>query len=380
MAAATRRLTRTVPRRCGIACAAGASLCGVLYCVGTALSVSFTSAQGPAFLVVPSTGSDEGLTRRDALAASSALVVTAGASALGAKSASAKEVLEPKVGIGATAILNNGMKFPKASFGLQIYDDRTAEELTKTALEVGYRNFFASVLAGNQRGFAKAVQASKISREELFICGSVVSNRARGFDAAYKATKNGCDANMKAFGVGGIDYIDQIMLDYPGPDCESIRGQWKAFEEMLAAGTTKSLAVSNFSPEQLDCLLADKEATVPTVNQLPFSISYYDPNAIEENMKRGIVVQAWSPLGGSTGGMSGSARAACEEVRASLPVQAEGKGYAPVALRWIIEKGATFTVSARSKKHFVEDFNVFDFKLDDKNMDKLNAVARPIRR
>ena len=26
---------------------------------------------------------------------------------------------------------------------------------------------------------------------------------------------------------------------------------------MLAAGQTKSLAVSNFSPEQLDCILAD---------------------------------------------------------------------------------------------------------------------------
>ena len=46
-------------------------------------------------------------------------------------------------------------KFPLVSFGLQIYDDDTAYRLTTTALEAGYRNFFASVLAGNQKGFAK---------------------------------------------------------------------------------------------------------------------------------------------------------------------------------------------------------------------------------
>ena len=69
--------------------------------------------------------------------------------------------------------------FPLASFGPQISDDDRAYELTKVALEVGYRNFFASVLAGNQRGFARAVKDSGIPREELYICGSVVSNRAK---------------------------------------------------------------------------------------------------------------------------------------------------------------------------------------------------------
>ena len=39
---------------------------------------------------------------------------------------------------------------------------------------------------------------------------------------------------MEAFSVGGIDYIDMIMLDYPGPDDDSLRGQWEALEEMQA--------------------------------------------------------------------------------------------------------------------------------------------------
>ena len=72
--------------------------------------------------------------------------------------------------------LADGLVFPLASFGLQIYDDATAEQLTRRALEAGFRNFFASALAQNQRGFARGVRASGIPRDELFICGSVVSN------------------------------------------------------------------------------------------------------------------------------------------------------------------------------------------------------------
>ena len=34
----------------------------------------------------------------------------------------------------------------RSAFGLQIYDDATAEKLTLLAIEAGFRNFFASVL------------------------------------------------------------------------------------------------------------------------------------------------------------------------------------------------------------------------------------------
>ena len=64
---------------------------------------------------------------------------------------------------------NNKKAFPLASFGLQVYNDETAYKLTLTALECGYRNFFASVLAGNQKGFAKAVKDSNIPRKDLYI-------------------------------------------------------------------------------------------------------------------------------------------------------------------------------------------------------------------
>lgn len=268
--------------------------------------------------------------------------------------------------------LNTGTNFPTASFGLQVYGDDEAEKLTTIALEAGFRNFFASVLARNQRGFARAIKKSGIPREELFICGSVLSNRANGFQAAYGLSAQGCKENMEAFSVGGIDYIDMIMLDYPGPDAASIQGQWKALEEMKAAGLTRSLAVSNFDGAQLDAILNMKGATAPTVNQLPYGVgfnNYYDGKAaevIEENRKRGVLVQAWSPLGRC---LRGSRKDALAEVGKKY-----GKSAAQVALRWIADTGVTFTTQTKNPAHFQEDINIFDFKLTKEEISMLAAL------
>ncbi len=268
------------------------------------------------------------------------------------------------------ATLSDGTKFPLASFGLQIYSDDTAYKLTLTALEVGYRNFFASVLAGNQKGFARAIKDSGIPREELFICGSVVSNRASGFEAAKKDTTKGWKRNMDCFGVGDINYLDQIMLDYPGPDSPSIQGQWAAFEEMHQQGLTKTLSVSNFSPTQLDCVL-QKASVKPVVNQLPFSVAYHPGAVVAENNQRGILVQAWAPLGGSLGGRFGSSiKGTCAQIGKNY-----NKSYAQVALRWIIQSGGSFTTQSKNKEHFKEDLEIFDFELTPEEMKILNSLA-----
>lgn len=302
------------------------------------------------------------MNRRQAVQAAS--VITAGGLLL--PTASSATTIPP------IATLSDGTtQFPLASFGLQIYDDATAYDLTMTALEVGYRNFFASVLAGNQKGFARAVKDSKIDRSELFICGSVVSNRASGYDAARAATTKGWEQNMEKFALGNIDYLDQIMLDYPGPDCPSIQGQWAAFEEMHAQKLTKTLSVSNFSPDQLDCVL--KSCTVkPLVNQLPYSVGYHQASAVEENAKRGVLVQAWAPLGKSLGGrFSSSMKGTC----ANIGKKYGNKSYAQVALRWIVQTGASFTTQSKSKAHFQEDLNIFDFELSDEDMVTLSALG-----
>jgi len=267
--------------------------------------------------------------------------------------------------------LNTGQAFPTASFGLQVYDDATAQKLTSLALEVGYRNFFASVLARNQVGFARAIKESGVAREDLFICGSVLSNRVSGREAARELSAKGCRENMEAFSVGGIEYLDSIMLDYPGPDAESIQGQWEALEEMQEQKLTRSICVSNFNPKQLDAVIS-MGGTVPAINQLPYGVGfsgYYGGNAaavLEANRKRGVLVQAWSPLRKA---LSGEAKAACADIGKQY-----GKSAAQVGLRFLAEQGVTYTTQTKSRAHFEEDLDIFDFKLSSQEIARLAAI------
>jgi len=295
--------------------------------------------------------------------------------------AAATSPLAPGIAAAATpasqtsVVLSDGNNFPLASFGLQIYDDETAERLTLLALESGFRNFFASVLARNQVGFARAVAKSRLRRDDLFICGSVVSNRAADEQSAYEFTKLGCRENMEAFAAGDISRLDMIMLDYPGASDECIRGQWRALTEMQAAGWVRSLAVSNFSPRQLDIVCAGPKATRPVVNQLPLCVGYHDPGIIAANSRRGVHVQAWSPLG--NGRLTRYARdAPAIQTLCSSIGQRYGKSAYQVGLRWLLDAGASFTVEARSAAHFEEDLALFDFALTADEMAALEQLNK----
>ena len=107
-----------------------------------------------------------------------------------------------------------------------MYDDGTAQQLTTVAIQAGVRNFFSSVLAGNQNGFGEAVKASSVPRSDLFICGSVNTGQScSGTADCHTQTAQGCAQNLQDL---QLDQLDMIMLDYPAGDCASIAGKQRS--------------------------------------------------------------------------------------------------------------------------------------------------------
>lgn len=79
-------------------------------------------------------------------------------------------------------------------------------------------------------------------------------------------------------------------------------------------------------------------------------------------------MQSWSPLSRVLPG------------KKSLPVLADigkkyGKSEAQVALRWIVQTGASYSCQSKSRAHFAEDLNVFDFELTADEVKALSALA-----
>mmetsp|Transcript_71936 Transcript_71936/g.160046 ORF Transcript_71936/g.160046 Transcript_71936/m.160046 type:complete len:311 (-) Transcript_71936:163-1095(-) len=273
--------------------------------------------------------------------------------------------------------LTDGSSLPFISFGTQIYDDDTAYQLTSKALEAGFRSFFASIESGNQRGFARAIRDSRLPREELFISGSVLSDAAAGYRNSYRETQRGVLSNMENMAAGGIGKLDLLLLEYPGNNPPSIRGQWRGLHEARDAGLVSSLGVSNFDVDQLDIILADGRArSAPQVNQLPLSLAFRMPypELIEAHIQRGVALQAWSPLGGPEQLISPSIMAEC--VAMGGPLRKSG---AQVALRWLVQNGIAITVHSRSAAHLRDDARLFDFSLTAAQMARLDELAVSLR-
>merc|ERR1712196_605423 len=102
-----------------------------------------------------------------------------------------------------------------------------------------------------------------------------------------------------------------------------------------------------------DCLGAD--ATVPVANQLHFSVGS-SLDMVEDNAKRGIVVQSYSPLDGG--------RLVSDADCASVG-SAHGKSAAQVAFKWILQHNGTVATQSTNIQHLQEDIEVFDFMLSD---------------
>ena len=269
-------------------------------------------------------------------------------------------------------LLPDGSPFPVASFGIQIYDDDTARELTLLALEAGFRSFFTSPEGGNQKGFARGIRDSGVPRSQLFIAGTVLSDDAIEYRRARTTTAQRCDESLETLASSGIEDLDMLMLERPGLDAESIRGQWRALQEAKSAGRARSLGVCNFDLPQLDDCLRTCGSERPQINQIQYTLAIRMQHAatLAEHRKRQMRVMAFSPLGGPTALIPRSTLDECSRIGRRYR-----KNRYQVALRWLVQQGVPYSVHSRSLAHLREDLDVLSFALSEGEMSLLTTLS-----
>merc|ERR1712159_413770 len=107
----------------------------------------------------------------------------------------------------------------------------------------------------------EAINASPVPLADIFVAGTVNTQTCSGAEDCYTKTKTGAESQ---FQILRKKPLDMLMLDYPpsAPGCDGVLGQWKAFEEFYATKQVRTIAVSNFNPEQLKCI-SNSSATIP---------------------------------------------------------------------------------------------------------------------
>src|SRR5690349_18891468 len=105
--------------------------------------------------------------------------------------------------------LNNNARMPQLGFGLWQVADDEAEKAVTTALECGYRSIDTARLYRNEEGVGRALRASGVPREELFVT-TKLWNDQHGYDGALRAF----DASMRRL---GLETLDLYLIHWPAP-------------------------------------------------------------------------------------------------------------------------------------------------------------------
>ncbi|CAM5295630.1 oxidoreductase [Streptomyces rimosus subsp. rimosus] len=253
--------------------------------------------------------------------------------------------------------LNNGVAMPQLGYGVWQVPDDEAFTAVGNALEAGYRSIDTAAIYGNEEGTGKALAASGIARDELFVT-TKLWNDAQGYDSTLRAF----DESLNKL---GLEYVDLYLIHWPLPAQGTFVDTYRAFEKIYEEGRAKAIGVSNFQPAHLERLLGET-SVVPAVNQIELHPRLQQSEARAFHARHGIATEAWSPLG--------QGKDLLTDATVTRLAEKHGRTPAQIVLRWHLQLGNVVIPKSVTPSRIKENIDVFGFELDDADMAAIAAL------
>ena len=196
-----------------------------------------------------------------------------------------------------TLTLPNGNVVPQLALGTWFIDDDKVADAVKAAIEIGYRHIDTAQAYFNERGVGEGVRESGVPREEIFVTTKV--------DAGIKTYAEAAASIDESLAKLSLGYIDLMLIHGPQSWLEANQSDdrhpegnrevWRALEDAYRAGKVRAIGLSNFLKEDIENIWEAAEIK-PMVNQILCHIANTPLPLIEFCEKKGIVLEAYSPV------------------------------------------------------------------------------------
>lgn len=251
----------------------------------------------------------------------------------------------------------SGVQIPQIGLGTWPHTGQASMDMVAMAITNGYRHIDTAQKYGNEDAVGKAVRASSVARDELFVTTKLI-NRYFGEVAS---VREGIEHSLRET---GLDYIDLMLIHWPNPWLGNYVQTCASLAQLVETGLIRAWGVSNFKPAHLQAV-ADAGLDIP-INQIQVDPLAGQPDYIAANAALGIVVGAYSPTG--------------RDVNLSefpeLVQAAERHGKTPhqIVLRWHVQQGRIAVPRSANAERQRENLDVFDFELSEAEIAAINAL------
>jgi 2,5-diketo-D-gluconate reductase A len=252
---------------------------------------------------------------------------------------------------------NDGNTIPQLGYGVWQVEDDVAEKVVVQAFEAGFRHIDTAKIYGNEAGVGRASERSGLKPEEIFIT-TKLWNADQGFESTLAAFESSLDRL-------GVETLDLYLIHWQQPKQDKYVDTWKALIELQKQGRVKTIGVSNFTKEGLQRLI-DETGVVPAINQIELHPFFNQAELREFNASKGILTQAWSPLG--QGG---------ELLESSLIAQIAAKhGATPaqVVIAWHLAIGNVVIPKSVTESRIRENYAALEVTLDATDVQAINGL------
>jgi 2,5-diketo-D-gluconate reductase A len=250
-----------------------------------------------------------------------------------------------------TRTLADGTQIPLLGLGVwQVKDGAECENAVRWALELGYRHIDTAQAYGNEKSVGRALRASGVPREEIFLTTK--------FYPVHEDPEAEAERSLRRL---GVDQVDLYIIHWPqnGPTWA-----WPGMERARERGHARSIGVSNFSASEL-AEVVDIASSPPVVNQVQFSPFEYRRGLLEACARHEVTVEAYSPLGTGRHLRHRAVKKIAERL---------GRTPAQVLLRWCLQRDTVVIPKSTHRERIEANAQIFDFELADEDLAAIDAL------
>ena len=237
---------------------------------------------------------------------------------------------------------------PRFGLGVWQMDNETCKSSVLHALNQGYRLIDTATAYGNEEAVGEAIRESNIPREDIFVVTKLRRVHATGYDE----TLQRCRESLVSL---DLDYIDLYLVHAPPENISAREDVWRAMEDCMKIGLTRSIGVSNYGQSHLQAM-RDYATILPSVNQIEIHPWLQRPELREATIDVGAVPMGYSPLARGQ---------KVNDPEIGQIANSIGCTPAQAAIKWVYDTGAITIPKSSNHGRINENLESLNFDLSD---------------